>query len=77
VLHELPRPTFNALGLAGPSRVTYRAAVTNLSKPEQLVEQAIPAISLPSSAGGKFDLRSRVGVGPLVLFFYIYNGTPG
>ena len=61
------------VGLAAP----YVAGVAQLSQPEQLVEQAIPQIALPSSAGGDFDLRGRVGVGPLVLFFYIHNGTPG
>ena len=37
----------------------------------------MPDLALPSSAGGSFALRSRVGIGPLVLFFYIKNASPG
>lgn len=48
-----------------------------LLDPEQLVEQPIPDLRLPSSLGGEFALRGRVGRGPLVLFFYVRNGTPG
>jgi hypothetical protein len=45
--------------------------------PESLVGTPVPDLVLPSSSGTPFGLRSRVGVGPLVLFFYIRNGTPG
>lgn len=55
----------------------YVARVNRIAGPESLVEQPIPDLSLPSSQGGEFALRQRVGVGPLVLFFYIHNGTPG
>jgi peroxiredoxin len=41
-----------------------------------VIGQPIPDVRLPSSQGGEFALRGRVGVGPLVLFFYIHNGTP-
>jgi peroxiredoxin len=37
----------------------------------------VPDLTLPASRGGDLRLRSRVGVGPLVLFFFIRNGTPG
>jgi peroxiredoxin len=41
-----------------------------------VIGQPIPDVRLPSSQGGEFALRGRVSVGPLVLFFYIHNGTP-
>jgi peroxiredoxin len=44
---------------------------------EDLVGLPSPDLALPSSEGGTFALRSRIGRGPLVLFFYIHNGTPG
>jgi hypothetical protein len=45
--------------------------------PDDLVGTLIPDLELPSSDGGTFRLRSRIGVGPLVLFFYLHNATPG
>lgn len=45
--------------------------------PGSLVGRPVPDLRLPSTAGGTFALRSRVGRGPLVLFFFIHNGTPG
>jgi len=50
--------------------------VNQIAGPESLIEQPIPDLSLPGTHGGEFALRSRVGIGPLVLFFYIHNGTP-
>jgi peroxiredoxin len=44
---------------------------------EDLIGLPVPDLVLPSSRGAPFALRSRAGVGPLVLFFYIRNGTPG
>ena len=46
-------------------------------RPEDAIGLPSPELSLPSSLGDTFPLRSRVGRGPLVLFFYIHNGTPG
>ena len=46
-------------------------------RPQDLVSRPIPDLALPSSEGGEFSLRGRVGVGPLVLFFYLHNATPG
>lgn len=46
-------------------------------RPEDLVGTALPDLTLPASTGAPFALRGRVGHGPLVLFFYIKNGTPG
>ena len=43
----------------------------------ELVGQPLPDLTLPAADGTLFPLRSRVGVGPLVLFVYIRNGTPG
>ncbi len=51
--------------------------MTPAAGPEELVDTLVPDLALPSSAGGEFRLRSRIGSGPLVLFFYIRNGTPG
>ena len=44
--------------------------------PADMIGRPVPEIGLPSSEGGIFRLRQRVGCGPLVLFFYIRNGTP-
>ena len=41
-----------------------------------LVDRPIPDLSLPASTGGTFAFRGRAGHGPLVLFFYLMNGTP-
>ena len=43
----------------------------------RLTGQLVPDLALPDQAGARFRLRSRVGLGPLALFFYIRNGTPG
>ena len=45
--------------------------------PQSRVGTMVPDLTLPTSSGGTFGLRSRVGAGPLVLFFFIRNGTPG
>jgi peroxiredoxin len=44
---------------------------------EHLVERPIPDLALPATLGGTFRFRQFVGQKPLVLFFYILNGTPG
>ena len=44
---------------------------------EDLVDLPIPDLELPSTTGGKFRFRGFVGVSPLVLFFYLRDGTPG
>ena len=49
----------------------------SVARPQELLDQPLPDLALPSTIGGTFGLRSRVGVGPLVLFFYIRNGTAG
>ena len=45
--------------------------------PEDAVGRPAPDVNILSPDGSPFSLRSRVGRGPLVLFFYIHNGTPG
>ena len=60
--------------LARPSAVHYGA---DMSVPAEVIEREVPDLELPSSQGGTFRLRSGVGVGPLALFFYIRNATPG
>ena len=55
----------------------YGAEVSDPTGPEDMIDRAVPDLELPSSQGGTFRLTSRVGVGPLALFFYIRNATPG
>lgn len=77
VAHEV-RPSIGAFrAVAAAAGVTYGTAMVEETRPESLVDQAVPDLALPSSAGGEFRLRGRVGQGPLVLFFYIRGGTPG
>jgi hypothetical protein len=45
--------------------------------PQDLIDRPVPDLVLASSDGGSFSLRSRIGVGPLVLFFIIKAGTSG
>ena len=44
---------------------------------EGTVGRPLPEIALLTASGTPFPLRGRVGVGPLALFMYIRNGTPG
>jgi len=46
-------------------------------RPEDILDRPAPDLALASSTGAPFRLRSRVGIGPLALFFFIRNGTPG
>jgi peroxiredoxin len=43
---------------------------------EDLVDQPVPDLALPDSTGGTFRLREGAGRHPVVLFFYLLNGTP-
>ncbi len=45
--------------------------------PGDMIDRAVPDLEFPSTQGHRFRLRGRVGVGPLALFFYIRNATPG
>jgi peroxiredoxin len=42
-----------------------------------LLGRALPDLSLPDSRGREYRLRQFVGQRPLVLFFYVLNGSPG
>lgn len=44
---------------------------------EPLLGRPIPDLTLPDTRGAAFRLRGFVPHRPLVLFFYILNGTPG
>ena len=61
-------------GLARASALHY---VPEVSGAVDMIDRPVPDLELPSSQGGRFRLRGRVGVGPLALFFYIRNATPG
>ena len=50
--------------------------MSGASRVEELLHQPVPDLALPSTAG-LLRFRQFVGVRPLVLFFYIRNGTPG
>ncbi len=42
-----------------------------------LIDRPLPDLALPASDGSEFNFRQYVGRSPLVLFFYLLNGTPG
>jgi len=44
---------------------------------EEMLGRPLPDLTLVAADGSPFPVRSRVGQGPLALFFYIRNGTPG
>ena len=44
---------------------------------QHLIDQPIVDLALPSTQGGELSFRRFAGRSPLVLFFYILNGTPG
>jgi hypothetical protein len=55
----------------------YGPFVTEPASPESIVGRTAPALVLPDSAGGSFRLNEHLERGPVVLFFFIHNGTPG
>ena len=61
----------------GAPALHYGAGMSDPPTPEDMVDREVPDLEFPSSQGGTFRLRGRVGVGPLALFFYIRNATPG
>jgi hypothetical protein len=61
----------------GASSTSVTLPGVSRAAPDDLVGTLIPDLELPSSDGGTFRLRSRIGAGPLVLFFYLRNATPG
>jgi len=48
-----------------------------MPRPQDLLDRPVPDLVLASTTAEPFGLRSRVGVRPLVLFFFIRSGTPG
>ena len=67
-----------------PSRATARAAesatlprVTPSPESGDLLGGPLPDLTLPDTHGADYRLRQFVGSRPLVLFFYVLNGTPG
>jgi len=46
-------------------------------RPREAIGRDAPDLVLSDHDAHTFPLRSRVGAGPLALFFYIHNGTPG
>ena len=51
--------------------------MSRVTRPDELVGQPLPDLTLPSSRGEAFALRQFVGVQAIALFFYIRNSTPG
>ena len=44
---------------------------------KSLLGLPLPDLTLPDSRGGSYPLRQFVGQRPLVIFFYLLNGSPG
>jgi peroxiredoxin len=44
---------------------------------ESILGRIAPSLVLPDSSGGSFRLEDHLERGPVVLFFFIHNGTPG
>ena len=63
-------------GLSAESSTRILARVTTPPDPRDLVDRPIPDLALAASSGQRFRFRDRVGSGPLVLFFYLVDGTP-
>jgi peroxiredoxin len=51
--------------------------VSSSPPPDALLGQPLPDLTLPDSNGAAFALRRFIPHRPLVLFFYVLNGTPG
>ena len=62
--------------IAGPFPLLYGARMPS-GRPEDLLDHDVPDLALPASTGGEFRFGTAIGKGPLVLFFYIRNASPG
>jgi len=51
--------------------------VTPSPEPHDLLGRPLADLTLPDTYGADYRLRQFVGSRPLVLFFYVLNGTPG
>ena len=71
-----PWANIDSYSLPDPRACTTVAAMAG-PRPEDLLDQLVPDVSLPGSDGQILRFRGRQGVGPLVLFFYLRNASPG
>jgi hypothetical protein len=60
-----------------PSASATVGRVTTSPSPDGLLGQPLPDLTLPDIHGAGYRLRQFVPHRPLVLFFYVLNGTPG
>jgi hypothetical protein len=51
--------------------------VTAPPLPDGLLGRPLPDLTLPDAHGADYRLRQFIPNKPLVLFFYVLNGTPG
>ena len=58
-------------------RFSYRATMDASEQPNAMIGRPAPEVTLLDPLGRPVSLRDFTGRGPLVLFFYIRNGTPG
>lgn len=51
--------------------------MTTAPPPDGLLGRPLPDLTLPDTHGAGYRLRQFIPHRPLVLFFYVLNGTPG
>jgi hypothetical protein len=51
--------------------------VSPADSPDGLLGRPLPDLTLPDARGTDYRLRQFVARRPLVLFFYVLNGSPG
>jgi len=51
--------------------------VSPADSPDGLLGRPLPDLTLPDAHGTDYRLRQFVSHHPLVLFFYVLNGSPG
>ena len=59
------------------SREPDAESAPRVPSPAELVGRCLPDVVLAAADGRAFPLRDATRAGPLVLFFFIRNGTPG
>ena len=62
---------------SAPAASATLARVSPAEGPDGLLGRPLPDLALPDSRGGDYRLRQFVSHRPLVLFFYVLNGSPG
>ena len=65
------------MGNPGGNQACYLRAVSADAPPNGLLGRPLPDVTLLDTGGGAYRVRQFVGHQPLVLFFYILNGSPG